>query len=67
MSMNEAQIKEFKEKIVQQLTEARKQKIFWIKKEIILGGSLAACEHIIKGQDDEKKIKPNKSPKETKK
>jgi len=48
MPVNESQVKKFKQKITEQLKEAKQQKLFWIKKEIALEGSLAACEHILK-------------------
>lgn len=58
--MNEAQIKEFRQKIIQQLAEARQQKLFWFKKEIALEGSLGTCDHILKNPNGGKIDEPPK-------
>lgn len=51
MPKNETAIKKFRKGIILQLEEAKKQKIFWIKKAIALEGSLAACDHILTDVD----------------
>jgi len=49
---DENQIKEFRQKIIQQLSEAKAQKLYWIKREAALEGSLAACDRILKDQKE---------------
>lgn len=55
------EVEKFKLQILQQLKETREKKLYWIKREIILEGSLATCEHIlklaeIKGEERKEKI-----------
>lgn len=42
------EVEKFKLQILQQLKEAKEKKLYWIKKEIALEASFAACEHILK-------------------